>query len=495
MGEVSERAEDLAHLLAGPHHLASRLDPRWNNRAHTRLIGKTIRKALETPGSRTAIITPPQVGKSALAAIWMPFWLLAQDPSRKIITTSYGQHLANRNGRAVRALVREHGGRFGVKLSAEAKSVGEWYTSAGGGMKSVGIQGGATGFSADMVIIDDVFKDRPSAESAATREMVWDQLSGSLMTRLSPRAPVVMIGTLWTEQDPVLKLIHSEGRVEDGGRWNVIHLPAIADLSLTGGSDPLGRADGDPLTHPLIDDADREALLAHWLDKQASVLLRDWLALYQGDPHPRAGALVSWEVIERAWVLPSEVPPHSRVVVAVDPAGGGGDEVGIITAALGTDEVCYILADCSGVMPVTEWPERVCDEADRIGADRLVFETNFGDTLNDRVLRAAWSSEKRENIRPAVSTVRALRGKILRAEPIAQEMAMGRVKIVKGLDQLAKEWASYRPGSPDSPGRLDASVYAAVNLLRTPVDGLMKQRRIDEVGRAQFGRGRRLPGR
>lgn len=497
MATLTQWSEDLAHLIAGPHHLAERLDDQWRNQAHTKLIGQHVKQAIETPGSRTAVITPPQIGKSSLCAIWVPFWLLMCDPKTLITVTSYGQHLANRNGRAIRNLVRDYGHRFGRELASDARSVSEWYTSKGGGVKSAGIGAGITGFASNFMIIDDIYKNRADAESPLVRETIWEWLSSSSITRLSPEAPVFMIGTLWTEQDPILRLIKREGRIEDGGKWRIIHLPAIADLTLTQGTDPLGRADGEPLTHPMIPDTDRDALLRHWKDKQSSVLPRDWISLYQGDPHPREGALVSWDIVHAATVPREQLPQMTRVVVSVDPSGGGQDEVGIVTAGLGTDGVCYIMNDhASGVMPVTQWPAKVCAEAKQYDADRIVMEANYGGRMVEQSIRSAWDAGGHEGLMPPVTTVRALKGKALRAEPVAQEMAQGRVKMVAGLTKLQGQWTSYRPGATDSPGRLDAAVYATVELLpgMPGTDHLMtleRNRRIDQVQ----PKGRRLPGK
>ncbi|WP_062214578.1 terminase large subunit domain-containing protein [Streptomyces sp. NBRC 109706] len=493
---VSDRIRDMLALNA-PHLTAARLEPSWELRDHTRLIGEALATAASTPGARVAISCPPQVGKSQLSAIWAPFWMLARSPGRRIITTSYGTDLATRNGRAVRALVRDYGARYGLELEHGTASAAEWYTPQGGGVKSAGVGAGITGFPADVLLVDDVYKNRAEAESPATREAVWEWLSGSALTRLAPHAPVVMIGTLWTPDDPMLRLIDREGRIEDGGRWRVITLPALADRELTPHGDPLGRADGEPLPHPMIPEGDVEALRAHWADKQTSVLPRDWESLYQCNPSPREGALVSWDVIEAATVAPSAVPHAVRTIVTVDPAGGGEDEVGITVAILGADDCCYIVADASGAMPVTEWPDRVCDQAEEYQADRIVLETNYGGQLTVQPIRVAWQARERTCMMPAIHTVTAKRGKILRAEPIAQQMAMGRFRIVRGLTKLARQWASYRPGQP-SPGRLDASVYAAIDLLRPPAGHLVRQsgpRRIEQIVRPPSPDQRRIPGR
>lgn len=500
---------DLGALLAGPQYMADRVSPTWVTRPHAQVIAEALQDAVAQPGSRTAVICPPQVGKSTLCSIWAPFWLLMGSPLSRIMITSYGQRLADRNGRAVRNLVRDEGHRWGRQLASDARAVSEWSLTQGGGILSSGVGAGITGFPADVLVVDDVYRNRADAESQSVREGVWDWLSSSAFTRLAPGAPVFMIGTLWTQQDPILRLIAQEGRVEDGGRWRVVHLPAIADLRLTGGSDPLGRADGDPLTHPKIAPDDRAGMLAHWEDKRSGVLTRDWLALYQGDPHPRDGAVVSWNVMEEAFISDSDLPALGRTVVAVDPSGGGADEVGIIVASSdAAGSGAYITHDYSGVMSVTAWPARVCEVVEEHGADQIIMETNFGAGLVPQAVRTAWEAQTREGFRPAIRQVRALQGKILRAEPIAQEMSMGRVRVVRGLTKLASEWTSYAPGSADSPGRLDASVYAAMALLRPAMSGLVAvsgdgppaarpARRVPggPLGGFPGAGGRRIPGR
>lgn len=494
-GVPDELVDDMASLRY-PHWLAERLDPTWRTRAHHRLIGREIARTVEV-GGKLIVTTPPQIGKTTICAEWAPQWLLSKDPRKTVIIASYGHRLAVRSGRRVRNRLRTFGARFGVHLAAGTTGADEWYTSVGGGVKAIGLNGGVTGFPCNgAMIIDDYCKSRAEADSPVYRENTWEAYSSGLLSRMAPGTPQIVLATRWHPDDLIGRLLKEQGREDEGGAWRLIHLPALAELALTGGSDPLGRAEGDPLTHPNEALGTREALLDFWRTrKRDTPLVRDWRALYMGDPMERTGALVSWDTIHDATVPPSAVPPKTRAVVAVDPSGGGADEVGIITAALGEDEKAYIVGDASGVLPVTEWPLVACDVAEREGAERIVLEVNFGGKLVEQAIRAAWMSKERNELMPAISNVRALRGKVIRAEPIAQELAMGRVKIVAGLDKLSQQWATYRAGDRDSPGRLDASVYAVIALLRSPVEGLVREeirtRRRDGTGQRS---GRRLPG-
>ncbi|MEW2291016.1 hypothetical protein [Streptomyces sp. NPDC047841] len=60
----------------------------------------------------------------------------------------------------------------------------------------------------------------------------------------------------------------------------------------------------------------------------------------------------------------------------------------------------------------------------------------------------------------------AKQGKLLRAEPIAQQMIEDRVRLrgafVPGLEN---EWATWQPSDQDSPGRIDASCVLVHGLI------------------------------
>ena len=71
---------------------------------------------------------------------------------------------------------------------------------------------------------------------------------------------------------------------------------------------------------------------------------------------------------------------------------------------------------------------------------------------------------------PVVS-VRATRGKMLRAEPVSLLYARGRVRHAGALPALEDEMCAFGPGGlpgGGSPDRLDALVWALTHLLLSP---------------------------
>jgi len=178
----------------------------------------------------------------------------------------------------------------------------------------------------------------------------------------------------------------------------------------------------------------------------------------------RDGALWSWTMIEAAR---AEKPARfERIVIAVDPpvtATSKSDACGIVIVGLGPDGLGYVLADAtvSGLSPAA-WAGRVCGLFHAHEADRVVAEVNQGGDLVKEVLRTADPTVP-------VKGVRASRGKIIRAEPIAALYEQGRVKHCAKLEALEDQMTSFTGTSGEgSPDRLDALVWALTELMLSP---------------------------
>lgn len=171
-------------------------------------------------------------------------------------------------------------------------------------------------------------------------------------------------------------------------------------------------------------------------------------------------------------------PPLSRIVVAVDPPVTGritSDACGIVVAGLVADSdvehpVALVLADYSvqGRSP-RAWAERAVAAYHEYRADRLVAEVNQGGDLVENVIRQIDDTL-------AFRAVRATRGKVLRAEPVAALYEQGRVKHLSGLTTLEDQMCAFaaNPGGARSftsdtrsPDRVDALVWAMTDLLLT----------------------------
>jgi phage terminase large subunit-like protein len=173
------------------------------------------------------------------------------------------------------------------------------------------------------------------------------------------------------------------------------------------------------------------------------------------------GALWTRALIEQAR---GDVPAAMlRVVVAVDPPAAGGT-CGIVVAALGADGLAHVLEDASVTAQRPEqWARAVVASADRWQADRVVAEVNQGGSMVTAMLKSVDAALP-------VLPVRASRGKVARAEPVAALYGEGRVRhagVFPALeDQLCGLLADGRYVGPGaSPDRADACVWALTALL------------------------------
>ncbi len=156
-----------------------------------------------------------------------------------------------------------------------------------------------------------------------------------------------------------------------------------------------------------------------------------------------------------------------RVVVAVDPSGGHGeenDEQGIVVVALGDDGHGYVLEDCSCKLTPDGWGKAAVRAYARHQADRIVYEKNYGGDMVEHVISTA---AKELGIKVNGKFVSASRGKVVRAEPCAALYEQGRVHHVGYFAELESQMCLFTPSGDfqESPDRADALVWAITELM------------------------------
>ena len=177
----------------------------------------------------------------------------------------------------------------------------------------------------------------------------------------------------------------------------------------------------------------------------------------------RPDALFRRDEIDR--LRAARPPDLARIVVAVDPPATSGrtaDACGIVAAGLGEDGIGYVLADhsLSGARP-TEWAARAIGLYQALEADCLLAEVNQGGEMVTTIIAEVDATVP-------VRSVRATRGKYLRAEPVAALYAQGRVRHAGTFAALEDELCDFGPSglsSGRSPDRLDALVWALTALM------------------------------
>ena len=183
----------------------------------------------------------------------------------------------------------------------------------------------------------------------------------------------------------------------------------------------------------------------------------------------RPGAMWNRDTIERNRV--QEAPELRRIVVAIDPpanASAESAEAGIVVVGKGPDGIAYVIADASQHATPDQWGTSAVRMYDEFKADSIVVEANQGGDMCIFTIRECAKALHRSGQRNTSSVtcipVKASRGKLTRAEPIAALYSQGRVRHVGMFAELEDQMASWVPGE-QSPDRLDALVWGLTSVM------------------------------
>lgn len=413
-------------------------------------LASRIESEVVQGGARIIVNMPGGSGKSELCSHYLPTYFLDRYPERNVLLISYGDDLATHYSRKVRNEIRDNS-RVEVDIDPEKKGVSEFETQLGGEMRAVGIGGSLTGFHGDLIIVDDPIKNWKQAMSAAERRARRRWWEATLWDRRKAGASVVLIMTRWDTDD-----LAAWVEERPGDTWDVYKYPALMTEECLEENTLDTREPGEPLNPTLkpLDEveADRE-----------NVSGRVWLAKYQQDPPEEAGdnALTTQDIIDRLRVAEKNVPDLRMVVVAVDPPGSEtGDEAGIVADGFGFDGKYYLLADESLQGRPETWSSTVVELYDRLDADVVVGERNYGGDMVESVITSDDPGITYEG-------VTAKKSKQLRAQDIS--VLYNKKETVRHaghFPELEDQLIKWTPAEDWSPDRLDAHVYALKYLKR-----------------------------
>lgn len=442
-----EQAERATRATPSPHTAVDfrswngLVSPRWNwSWPHLAYLQMQLDRVTSGEIKRLLIQMPPRHGKSETATVRYPVYRLAKNPETRVIVGAYNATLAAKFSRKARRVAQV----AAVRLNEERTAVEDWETSAGGGMRAVGVGGGVTGQGGDLVIIDDPVKSREEAESEVYREKVWQWYTDDLYTRLEPGAALVLIMTRWHMDDLAGRILTSD----DAGHWTVIDLPALAVEN-----DALGRAEGAALCPERYDEAALASI-------RLVVGEYGFASLYQQDPRPREGNMF----------------PRQRAII-VDAAPAIADRVRYWDKAGSLDgdfTAGARLASAGGLIYVEDMVHK------RLGSDernKLMRQTAELDGIGVRgwVEQEPGSGGKES----AEASIRNLAGfpyraetatgdKAVRADPFAAQWQAGNVRLVRGSWNKAylDEMEAFPSGKHDD--QVDASSGAFNKLTLGP---------------------------
>lgn len=391
-------------------------------------------KRVEAKESPCLILnTPPRHGKTEQASKGLVAWHLGRCPSHMVIAATHSDKLAIDNSRDVLDYVNDERYRIlfpGTELKADNKGATGWRTTKGGSYKPLGVGAGIAGYGSHILIIDDPHRDK-DAYSETVRDNIWRWYKSSARTRLMPGGGQLIIQTRWVLDDLTGRLIEDEGRIEEGGKWEVVRYPAIAEedeyrtptgriVNLPGPDIKLLRRKGDAL-HP--ERYDIEALKEHQSDPVV------WASLYQQNPTAGDAAVFKRDEIRECLV--ADIPKRLAYYTAADFAlstSQRGDWCVLMHAGVDEKDNLWIVDVERGKWDAYEICERLIESWQRFHQDVIGIEKNHMEMaiapfLDKLVAERGYSGFSYEPLE------HGNRDKLTRARPIQARMRQGKVYI------------------------------------------------------------------
>lgn len=189
---------------------------------HFRVLATALQKVVTGETKRLLIAIPPRHGKSRLASVALPAWILGRQPSAKIICASYGQDLSRDFALRTRELITSPVYRSmfpDLALKRGGGSLDELRTTGRGYRLATSIQGVVTGKGADYIVIDDPIK-AGDANSEVVRNQAYDFVKTTLMSRFDRPSEGRLV--------VVMQRLHLDdliGRLRDDGDWTLLKMP------------------------------------------------------------------------------------------------------------------------------------------------------------------------------------------------------------------------------------------------------------------------------
>lgn len=372
--ELAEVIKDLAtSKFQFPHYLRRAvIDERgWVWGQHLQNIATSIQDFLEQDEYSILVLScPPRSGKTILAQA-LGAWYLSRFPQADMMYVGYNLEIASDSLRAVKEIMssRYHRRIFKVPNIAIDKSnefMFEGKINSKPNAVASGVGGPLTGRGYDLCIADDLVKSNIEADSPTTQKRMRDWLSSTLLTRQSPKAKTIFIGTIWNTED-ILEYV----KATYADITKVINYPAII-------------TDEDGTEHSMF--PERYSLEDMYARKRMVGTIV-WDAMYMCSPKPIGGGLIKSEWLRtapimtaddivrvRAWDLSGGVTDYSAgCLMAYSPSKGEFQVLDMIHVKASPNDMMEIIrntAKADGV-ETSIFLEREGGSAGMITADHI----------------------------------------------------------------------------------------------------------------------------
>jgi predicted phage terminase large subunit-like protein len=230
--EMAKRVLARRSLIQFTKRFYPQYTPGWVHHDIARRLEQFMRDVEEKKSPRLMLLVPPRHGKSELASIRFPAFVLGHHPEWEVINCGYNLDLPMKFSRKVREIVRDPGYKPlypNSQLDPDSQSAEAWNTTAGGGFTAAGVGGGITGKGATILIIDDPIKNQEEADSILVRDGLWDWYWSTAYSRLAPGGGILVIQTWWHDDDLAGRLQQKMRAEEESDKFVIIKYPALSE--------------------------------------------------------------------------------------------------------------------------------------------------------------------------------------------------------------------------------------------------------------------------
>lgn len=207
------------------------------NRMYLKELCGEFQAFLESDEEVMIVNEPPRHGKSRTAGNLVE-WILGKDKTKKIMTGSYNETLSTMFSKNVRNSIQEEKADKYKPVFSDVFP-GTVIKRGDGAMNLWSLEGGynnylatsptgtATGFGADVLIIDDLIKNDKEAYNENIKEQHWTWFTNTMLSRLEEGGKIIIIMTRWATNDLAGRAL--EYFTEQGAKIRHVCMKALQD--------------------------------------------------------------------------------------------------------------------------------------------------------------------------------------------------------------------------------------------------------------------------
>ena len=184
------------------------------NRLYLKYVCDTLQSFIEDKEKKVLMLSMPSQHGKSFSVCNLVSWLLGRYKDFRIMTGSYNELLSTKFSKDVRDTIQKDTSNqddvllykdiFNTKIERGYAAAKMWKTNKSAVINYLATSpnGSATGFGADLLIIDDLIKSGYEANNELILEKQWAWFSQTMLSRLiGQKSKLILIGTRWSEED------------------------------------------------------------------------------------------------------------------------------------------------------------------------------------------------------------------------------------------------------------------------------------------------------